>query len=330
MLLQQDWSRFERVMRGKVRGALVLHELSREAPLDWMILFSSIAATWGSPGQGNYAAANAALDALAQARRQRDLPAMAIDWGPWADVGMAARMEIGNRHWWQVAGIGTIPPAQGMTALEMLVQDNPVQVAVLSIDWPKLVSRLQAGGTPALIADLVHDQVPAREASREWREFVAALEAAPPAERVDLLVRHIQQEAARVLGLDAPESLDPHAPLQDLGFDSLMAVELANQMTATTGMALPVTLLVDYPTLHAVAGYVVTEVLGLDDGRGTDASAVTPPRSTRADPAAPPAAPAARRRAPSRRPRRPRSRPRRRGGCGRRPGDRGAAGWQAG
>jgi polyketide synthase 12/myxalamid-type polyketide synthase MxaB len=308
MLVQQDWSRFERVMQAKVRGAIVLHELSREFAFDWMIMFSSIASMWGSLGQGNYAAANAFLDSLAHARRQAGLPAMTINWGPWADVGMAARMDAGNRHWWQVMGIGTIPPAQGMTAMEMVVQDNPAQVAVLPLEWPKVMARLQMARPPVLISDLVLDQRPTVEASREWLAFVETLREAPPAERVDLLVRHMQNEAARVLGLDSPEQLDPHAPLQDLGFDSLMAVELANQMTATTGMSLPVTLLVDHPTLHAVAGYLIRTVLKLDES-GSRPREVTPPSSTRQDPSAAPAAPEARPRRQSRRSQRRRSRP---------------------
>jgi acyl transferase domain-containing protein/aryl carrier-like protein len=308
MLMQQDWSRFERVMQSKVRGAIVLHELSREVSFDWMIMFSSIASVWGSPGQGNYAAANAFLDSLAHARRQTGLPAMSINWGPWADVGMAARMDAGNRHWWQVMGIGTIPPAQGMSIMEMVVQDNPPQVAVLPVEWPKVVARLQLARPPALIADLVLDQRPAVEASREWLAFVETLRGAPPAERVEMLVRHIQNEAARVLGLDAPEKLDPHVPLQDLGFDSLMAVELANQMAATTGMSLSVTLLVDHPTLHAVAGYIVRTVLELDDGSAEGTAAVTPPSPTPAGPSAAPDVPAATPQPPSRQSRRRRSR----------------------
>lgn len=307
MLVQQDWARFERVMHSKVRGAIVLHELSREFAFDWMIMFSSIASMWGSPGQGNYAAANAFLDALAHARRQKGLPAMSINWGPWADVGMAARMDAGNRHWWQVMGIGTIPPSQGMTVMEMIVQDNPPQVAVLPVEWPKVIARLQLTRPPALIADLVLDQRPAVEASREWLAFVESLREAPPAERVELLVRHIQHEAGRVLGLDSPEDLDPHAPLQDLGFDSLMAVELANQMTATTGMSLPVTLLVDYPTLHAVAGYIVRSVLKLEDGT-EPRRGISPPTSTPAGPSAAPVAPEATPRSSQPRSRRPRSR----------------------
>jgi aryl carrier-like protein len=167
---------------------------------------------------------------------------------------------------------------------------------------------LQLSRPPALIADLVLDQRPAVEASREWLAFVETLRGAPPAERVEMLVRHVQNEAARVLGLDAPEKLDPHVPLQDLGFDSLMAVELANQMAATTGMSLSVTLLVDHPTLHAVAGYIVRTVLELDDGSAEGTAAVTPPSPTPAGPSAAPDVPAATPQPPSRQSRRRRSR----------------------
>ena len=313
LLVHQDWARFERVMEAKVRGAIVLHELSRESAFDWLILFSSIASMWGSPGQANYASANAVLDALAHARRQQGAPAVTINWGPWAEVGMAARMDAGNRHWWQVIGIGMIPPGQGMTLMEMIVQDNPVQVAVIPVDWKKVVSRMQVGQTPALISDLVSDQRPPLEASREWVAFVQEMNNAPPAERIEMLVRHIQTEAARVLGLDDPGQLDPHAPLQNLGFDSLMAVELANQMTATTGLSLPVTLLVDHPTLHAVARYIVRSVLKLTDGSEAE-PAVNPMRSTSGDPSPSPGGSAVPKQRPPRRSPPRRSSPRRRGG----------------
>ena len=238
---------------------------------------------------------------------------MTINWGPWAEVGMAARMDAGNRHWWQVIGIGMIPPGQGMTLMEMIVQDNPVQVAVIPVDWKKVVSRMQVGQTPALISDLVSDQRPPLEASREWVAFVQEMNNAPPAERIEMLVRHIQTEAARVLGLDDPGQLDPHAPLQNLGFDSLMAVELANQMTATTGLSLPVTLLVDHPTLHAVARYIVRSVLKLTDGSEAE-PAVNPMRSTSGDPSPSPGGSAVPKQRPPRRSPPRRSSPRRRGG----------------
>jgi short-subunit dehydrogenase/acyl carrier protein len=284
VLLQQDWSRFQRVMAPKVRGALHLEEMTRGMDLDWMVIFSSVASLWGSPGQGNYAAANAALDAIAHARRQTGLPALAINWGPWSEVGMAARMELGaSRHWWEVVGIGMIPPTQGMTVLEMLLNENTTQVAVMPMDWSKLLAQLPRGTAPPLVKELLQSQQKALEPSKEWLEFVQLLTEAPPAERVDLLVKHIQDEAGRVLGLDPDSRLDPYLPLNELGFDSLMAVELANQLTAATGIALPVTLLFDYPTLHAISGYIVQNVLGMDVGDPPDSESGDQKRSAQPD-----------------------------------------------
>jgi polyketide synthase 12/myxalamid-type polyketide synthase MxaB len=279
-VLQQQWSRFKKVMDPKVRGALHLQEMTQEMDLDWLVLFSSAASVWGSPGQSNYAAANAVLDSLASARRLAGQPAISINWGPWSEVGMAARMvRVARPHWWEMVGIGMIPPAQGMTVLEMILNSDPTQIAVMPIDWSKLMSQLPPGSSPPLLRDLLESQQKSLEPSKQWLEFVEKLKQAPPAERVDLLVRHIQDEASRVLGLDPDAPLDPHLPLNDLGFDSLMAVELANQLTASTGIALPVTLLFDYPTIHAISGYFVREVLGLDTGAPDHAAEADEPRT---------------------------------------------------
>ena len=246
--------------------------------LDWFVMFSSVASVWGSPGQANYAAANGFLDGLTHARRKAGLPATTINWGPWSEVGMAARMQEGGaRHWWQAAGIGQIPPSQGITTLEMIMADNPSQVTVMPVDWNNVLSQVPPGMEPPLIRDLMQSHQKSLEPSPEWLEFVERLKQAPPAERVDLLVRRIQEEAGRVLGLDPESPVDPHLPLNELGFDSLMAVELANQMTATTGVTLPVTLLFDHPTIHAMSGYFVREVLELETGQ-TDTPGQPVPR----------------------------------------------------
>jgi acyl carrier protein len=134
------------------------------------------------------------------------------------------------------------------------------------MDWSNAAAQMAHGNVPPLVRDLLQHQQSSREASKEWLEFVEKLRQSPPAERVDILVHHVQEEAARVLRLDPDAKLDPHVPLNELGFDSLMAVELANQLTSATGISLPVTLLFDYPTLHAMSGYIVRNVLELDTG----------------------------------------------------------------
>jgi acyl transferase domain-containing protein/acyl carrier protein len=270
IVLQQDWSRFEKVMHPKTHGMIHLHNATKDLPLDWLIIYSSIASLWGSPGQSNYAAANAMLDAFASARRQSGMPALGINWGPWAEIGMAAKMENAGRHWWEVVGIGMIPPSQGIAILELLLQEDASQTAILPIDWQRLIAQVPQGVAPPLIRELVRNQTRKLEPSKEWLAFVAKLTAAPPTERIDMLVQHTCEEAARILGLDGAADVNPHLPLKDLGFDSLMAVELANQLTSATGITLPMTLMFDYPTIHAISGYIVRNVLLLDTGEHSE------------------------------------------------------------
>lgn len=269
VVIQQDWPRFQKVMDPKTLGMINLHNATKDRPLDWLVIYSSIASLWGSPGQANYAAANAMLDAFACARRLEGLPALGINWGPWAEIGMAAKMEGAGRHWWEVVGIGMIPPPQGIAILELLLQEDASQTAILPIDWQRLIAQLPKGVAPPLIRELVKTQQRRLEPTKEWLAFVAKLTEAPPSERVDLLVQHTCEEVARILGLESAAEVNPHLPLKDLGFDSLMAVELANQLTNSTGITLPMTLMFDFPTIHAISGYIVRNVLLLDTGEAT-------------------------------------------------------------
>ncbi len=143
ILREQSRERFDRVMAAKVHGAWNLHELTRDLspPLDLFVLFSSAAAILGSPGQGNYASANAFLDALAHHRRGLGLPALSVNWGSWDEVGMAARLKESEGQRWSAAGIGWIGVDQGLATLERLILEDRVQAAVLPIDWPKFFER---------------------------------------------------------------------------------------------------------------------------------------------------------------------------------------------
>ena len=122
MLIQQDANRFARVFAPKVRGGWLLDRLTRCDPLDWFVMFSSVAAVLGSAGQTNYAAANAFLDLLARERRTRGLPGLSINWGAWTEVGVAADRGLIDRL--AAQGLGAITPSQGLVALERLLEDG--------------------------------------------------------------------------------------------------------------------------------------------------------------------------------------------------------------
>ncbi|MGO9112136.1 MAG: SDR family NAD(P)-dependent oxidoreductase [Thermoguttaceae bacterium] len=262
ILREQSRERFDRVMAAKVHGAWNLHELTRDLPLELFVLFSSAASVLGSPGQGNYAAANAFLDALAHHRRALKLPALSINWGSWDEVGMAARLKDSEGQRWSAAGVGWIGVDQGMTTLERLIVEDRVQAAVLPIDWPKFLERIPADSMPAWLTEMAHSAAPAEESGPP--ELLEKLRAVTPAERLELTVASLRQQAARVLAMDDAHLPDPRRTLNELGFDSLTAVEFCNRVSRSIGQRLNPTVLFDYPTLESLAGYVLRDVLGME------------------------------------------------------------------
>ncbi len=256
-----DLARMQAVLDTKVRAARVLHEATAGRDLDAFVLFSSLAGVVGSAGQGNYAAANAYLDAFAAWRRAQGLPATAIGWGAWASGGMAtastaltARLARG--------GLTPLDPAEAVTALGRVVNTADPAVAVADVDWGRLAA---AWGRPTpLIAAL--PGVPAGPA--------AAVRAVVVGRALPQLTDLVRTQAAAVLGYPAGQPL-PDRTFRDLGFDSLTAVELRNRLAAETGMTLPATLVFDHPTvaelaahLHGLtAGHTPGEVVASGTGR---------------------------------------------------------------
>jgi NADPH:quinone reductase-like Zn-dependent oxidoreductase len=264
ILQQLTWERFTPVLAPKVQGAWNLHTLTRQQPLDFFVLFSSMASVLGSPGQGNYAAANAFLDALAHRRRAEGLPALSIDWGPWADAGMAARNGQDPRRW-AAQGVDLIQPAEGLAVLDQLLRQDLAQAAVLPVRWAVLLRQFGAGLEPPLLAELARD-AQRGEAAVERNDFRGRLEQVPPAERREFVLSYLRDQVAEVLHLDPAQPLDVTKGFLDLGMDSLMAVEFKNRLQASLGpVALPATLIFDYPTVEGLAGYLVREVLHLEE-----------------------------------------------------------------
>jgi acyl transferase domain-containing protein/NADPH:quinone reductase-like Zn-dependent oxidoreductase/acyl carrier protein len=260
-LVEQTRERFDRVMASKMLGAWHLHELTRELKLDLFVLFSSAAALLGSPGQGNYASANAFLDALAHHRRWEKRPALSVNWGAWAEVGMAARLAGAETRRLSAAGLGTIGPSQGLHILEHLLAEDRTQAGVLPIDWPKFFERIPRGSEPPWLAEIARDARSAAPAGEARAQLLEELRAVTPAERFDVTLTHIRKQAARVLAIDESDLPDPRRTLNELGFDSLTGVEFANRVGRSVGHAINPALLFDYPTLEGLAGYVLRDVL---------------------------------------------------------------------
>ncbi|MEE8526151.1 MAG: SDR family NAD(P)-dependent oxidoreductase [Thermoanaerobaculia bacterium] len=261
VLQQQEWSRFDSVLAPKVVGAWNLHRLTRESPLDFFVLFSSVASVLGSAGQGNYAAANAFLDVLAHHRRAQGLPATSVNWGPWATAGMAARLDRRSQSRWTARGVEQIVPAQGLAALEQVLRRGSTQMMVLPVRWQRFLEQYPAGMEPPLLTALAGGSQPSTVAGDgRGEDRRRQIEQAPPRKRRRLLLRYVGEQAARVLDLESSQELDSGRPLKELGFDSLLAVELRNALESSLGRTLPATLMFDYPSIQAMVGYLADEV----------------------------------------------------------------------
>jgi myxalamid-type polyketide synthase MxaC len=258
VLLNQSWERFEQVMAPKVAGAWNLHMLTKDMPLDHFILFSSVASIFGAAGQSNYVAANAFLDSLAHYRRGRGLAAVSINWGPWAETGLAARSTARGMR-----GVKNIQPLQGRRVFERLMGSQSAQVAVLAIRWPAFLAQFGTASLPLLSDFASQQQTPGAEPAGSAR-LLRQLEETPVGQRSEVLMRYLGELAAKVLGLPGASAIDPDKQLYESGMDSLMAVEIRNTLGTAVGSTLRSTLLFDYPTLSGVAGYLRKEVLKIE------------------------------------------------------------------
>jgi acyl transferase domain-containing protein/acyl carrier protein len=256
ILLRLDASRFQPVLRPKVAGAWNLHQLTLDAPLDFFVMFSSAASLLGSPGQANYAAANAFLDSLAHHRRALNRPALSINWGPWSDVGLVAKLKL--------KGMSSLTPQQGVQVLDhLLTHDTAPQVGVLPVDWSVFLAEHSSGKSQVLLSELVEEAKTGAVAGND-PELIRELSAASQHQQWNVLVAHIRKQVIKVLRLDPFYQLDSQRGLFDMGMDSLMAIELRNRLQVSVGRTLPATLTFDYPSVDALAKYLTREVLFLE------------------------------------------------------------------
>jgi pimaricinolide synthase PimS2 len=258
LLLLQDWQRCARVLLPKIAGAWNLHELTRSQPIELFVLYSSVSALLGLPGQGAYAAANAFLDALAHYRRALGLPALSINWGMFAGVGLAA---AGNGQRLIERGMKSLTLEQGDDALARLLASGLPQVGVMDLDprqW--LESYPQAAGS-TLLASILHRARARRREDGAAAARAAALRAAPPRERRTQLATYVREQLGHVLRVD-PAQLDDALPFTRLGVDSLMGLELKNRLESGLGLGLQATLLWTYPTIDQLAEYLSQQLGG--------------------------------------------------------------------
>ncbi|WP_245655176.1 beta-ketoacyl reductase [Streptomyces catenulae] len=253
------------MLRPKVDAAWHLHELTRDMGLSAFVLFSSVSGLLGTAGQANYAAANAYLDALAAHRRGQGLAATSLAWGLWdASHGMGAT--LGDADLARLARSGLLPLAtdDGLALLDAAPTAGESLLAVTRLDTPALTSL--GDQAPPLLSGFVRKTPERRTATAPdtGHRLLARLAALSPADRDRALLDLVREKVAGVLGHTDPAAIDGDRPLQELGFDSLTAVELRNQLGAESGTRLPTTLVFDHPTPRALAGHLA-ERLAVDE-----------------------------------------------------------------
>ncbi|WP_394848507.1 SDR family NAD(P)-dependent oxidoreductase [Pendulispora brunnea] len=255
-LLSLNAERTERVWRPKALAALHLHELTRELDLDAFVLFSSVAGVLGTAGQANYAAANAFLDALAHHRKAQGLAASSLAWGYWsARSGMTSHLGEADLRRMARSGIAPLSTEDALRAFdEALGRDDP-SLVLAHLDLRRLAP------TVARRSHRASRESVGLGAPENWAHRLAGL---TEKERESVLLEKVRAEVASVLGLVRASTIEGHRPLQELGLDSLMAVELRNRLSAATGLRLPATLLFDHPTPIALARRLQHGLLGTE------------------------------------------------------------------
>jgi len=251
--------RLDRVLRPKVDAGLALHELTRSDDLAVFALFSSVAGVFGSGGQGNYAAANSFLDALARHRRALGLPGTSLAWGPWQqNGGMTAGLRGADLRRMARSGFLPLRAEEGLSLFDAAVEGRDAVLVAARLD----PAAAGASWDPGAPLSRVPGRQPVRRASASLTgpradgqdSLRRQLAATPPGERGVLLLSQVRAEAALALGHGPRNSaIEADRALAELGLDSLAAVELRNRLAALTGLALPATLLFDYPTPRAIA-----------------------------------------------------------------------------
>ncbi|EID52361.1 polyketide synthase family protein [Saccharomonospora xinjiangensis XJ-54] len=254
------------VFRPKVDGAWHLHELTAADDLALFVLFSSAAGVLGAPGQGNYAAANTFLDALAQQRRASGLAATSLAWGAWDETsgGMAANLAMDERRRQTGRGAAAWSVADGLAAFDLGCGSAVPVIVPIHLN----VGRVESGrerDVPAILRELVPSRPTAVGSTGRRATFAADLPALAPEERERAVLELVCREAASALGHRTSDAVRAQRPFTDLGFDSLTSVELRNALVAATGLALPATLVFDYPTPAALAEHLLAELVVPED-----------------------------------------------------------------
>jgi acyl transferase domain-containing protein/acyl-CoA synthetase (AMP-forming)/AMP-acid ligase II/acyl carrier protein/predicted alpha/beta-fold hydrolase len=272
-----SWERFAKVLAPKIQGTWNLHQFTQDIALDFFVMFSSVAALLGSPGQGNYAAANAFLDAIAHDRKTKGLPALSINWGPLSE-GMAATKRLGT------TGLKPIPTEQGIEILIQLLSEKTAQIGVIDAQWEELIQKF-----PDLIRSPYFQEIVGQFSNHKPSSKLAIFDqllTMPSTQREEFLTAYLQSSLAQIMQMNG-KSIAPHESLLDLGMDSLMVMEAINQLKSDLQLMLYPREFYERPQIETLAKYLAAE---FEKSYGNDRSsannsplpklaiAVSPPR----------------------------------------------------
>ncbi|MER5281730.1 beta-ketoacyl reductase, partial [Streptomyces sp. NPDC002809] len=249
------------VLRPKVDAALNLHELTQGMNLAAFVLFSSAAGVLGNPGQGNYAAANAFLDALATYRRAEGLPAQSLAWGPWADGGMADSLQSADSQRMRRTGIETLSGEEGTALFDAAETSGAAALVTMRVDLTG-PGAPEPDDLPDLFRGLVRPggHRTADASAPGAAAFRRRMNSLTDNERAEQVLDLVRAHAAAILGYAGPSAIEPDRAFKELGFDSLAAVEFRNGLARATGLRPPATLVFDYPNSRALAQYLAEEL----------------------------------------------------------------------
>ncbi|MGO4618298.1 SDR family NAD(P)-dependent oxidoreductase, partial [Nocardia sp. 2TAF39] len=258
LLADMTPQRLATVLRPKADAAWHLHEATKHLDLSIFVLYSSLAGTIGSPGQANYAAANAFLDAVAQHRHRNGLPATSIAWGPWRGTsGMTSTLSEADFARMRREGLVPLDDDYGMSLFDAAVAAGfPTSVGV-RFDGGALTAQAAAGSLPRVLSSLVTAGPHRAESVRSLPQLLAS---APESDRAGIVLAAVREQVAASLGHEAGDMIDPGAPFTELGFDSLAGVEFRNRLVKSTGLTLPSTLVFDHPTARALADHLYARI----------------------------------------------------------------------
>ncbi|OSC36755.1 type I polyketide synthase [Mycobacterium decipiens] len=254
----------EQVLRPKLDAALLLHELTQDMDLSAFVLFSSAAGVLGSPGQANYAAANAFLDALAQHRHHHGLAAVSLAWGLWdQSSGLTGQLDEIDHARMRRMGLTAIATDEGLRLFDLACNRAEPVLVPAPLDTDALRAQAHAGMLPPLLGGLV--RTPAKRA-RAAATLAQRLNEKPQTEWDALLLSEVRSQVAAALNYPGPDAIDPTQAFNEIGLDSLGAVELRNRLTQATGLKLPTTLIFDHPNPIALAQYLHTNFINTTTG----------------------------------------------------------------